>query len=146
MRRVTNDEYREVKAFCVEEGKAYFNQIAIDPIVLSKQKKGKRITYYLDEKSITNHTVIDCETGKLTIHMKEDTVYSKYKLMKIDLMKIDKNNLYAYEEESAYKNIIDPYTSTIDNNKVMCKVFNLGKGMYLFYKQGLDKVFFVEIK
>lgn len=146
MRRVANDEYREVKAFSVEDGKAYFNQTAIEPIFLAKQKKGKHITYYLEEKSIANHIVIDKGIGQLTIQMKEDTDYSKYKLMKINLMKIGKKDLYAYEEESAYRNIIDPYTSTIDSKKIMSKVYNVGKGMYIFYKQGIEKVFFVEIK
>ena len=78
--------------------------------------------------------------------MKEDTEYVKYKLMKIELMKIGKKNLYAYEEELAYKNIIDPYTSTIESDKVMKKVYNVGKGMYLFYKQGSENAYFLEIK
>lgn len=146
MRRITNTEYREIKAFSIEDGKVYFNQIAINPINLAKQKKGKRITYYIEENNIANHYIIDGGIGQLKVEMKESTEYAKYKLMKINLMKIGKNNLYAYEEEFVYNNIIDPYTSTIDNDKVMCKIFNVGKGMFLFYKQGSNKAFFIEIK
>ena len=146
IRRVPNNEYREIMSFSIEDDKVYFNQSTIASVLLSKQKKGKRIVYYLDDKNIANHKTIDAGIGQLTVEMKEDTEYAKYKLMKIELMKIGKKNLYAYEEELAYKNIIDPYTSTIESDKVMKKVYNVGKGMYLFYKQGSENAYFIEIK
>lgn len=146
MRRVPNNEYQEVEAFTVEDGKVYFNQTVVDPVTLSKLKKGRRVIYYLDDLTISNQAILDGGTGKLTIEMKEDTEYTRYKLMKIECMKIGRNNLYAYEEELEYKSIIDPYTSTIDSNKTMSKVFDVEKGTYLFYKPGSDIAFFLEIK
>ena len=146
IRRIPNEKYHEVKVFSVEKGKVYFNQSEIDPIIVAKKKRGKHVTYYLEDKSIANHTIIDGGIGQLSVKMKENTEYSKYKLMKIEQLKIGKKNYYAYTEELAYKNNIEPYTSTIDNNKVMCKIYNVRKGMYLFYNQESNKVFFVEIK
>lgn len=146
MRRIPNEAYREVEAFSVKDGKVYFNQIEIEPTVLAMHQKGKRFLFYLENKDIANHTAIDCGMGKLSIQMKEDSDYSMYKLIKIDLMKIGKNECYAYDNDLVYNNLIDPYTSTIDNKKVITKVYNVRKGMYLFYRQGSNSAFFINIK
>ena len=147
MRRVPNNEYREVKVFSVKDGKLYFNQSEASPTPLSKQKKGKTIIYYIDENNSAHHATVDGGAGqRLTVEMKESSEFMKYKLMKIGLQKIGKKELYAFEEASAYKDNVDPYTSTIESNNVMKKVYNVEKGMYLFYKQGSDNAFFIEIK
>ena len=146
MRRIPNEAYREVEAFSVKDGKVYFNQIEIEPTSLAMRQKGGRFIFYLENKDIANHTVIDKGTGQLSIQMKEDSDYSKYKLIKIELMKIGKNEYYAFDNDMVYKNVIEPYTKTIDNKNVICKVYNVKNGMYLFYRQGSNSAFFMEIK
>ena len=144
MRRIPNAEYREVKKFRAEEGKIYFNRVESEPVNIVK-KKGKPVTYYIEDNSIANHTIVDGETGRLTVEMIDQPEVLNYKLMKVERKKIGKEMLYSFEEELAYKSYIDFYTSSVEN-KVMCRVYNVGKGMYILYKQGSEKVYFVEIK
>ncbi|SEN38953.1 hypothetical protein SAMN04487902_1165 [Prevotella sp. ne3005] len=146
IRRIPNETYREVEAFSVKDGKVYFNQVEIEPVCLAIKKKGKRIISYLENKDIANHTVIDSRTGQLSIQMKEDSDYSRYKLIKIKLMKIGKKEYYAYDNDLVSRNNIEPYTSTRDKKKILTKVYNVRKGMYLFYRQGSNSAFFMEIK
>lgn len=148
MRRLPNNEYREIKesSFNIEDGKVYFNQLRIAPTYLSKQKKGKRIIYYVNENVIADHAIIVCGKGELLVEMKEDTEYSNYKLMRLEMMKVGKKYLYAFEENLVDRNLIDPSTSKVDSKDVMSKIFNVEAGMYLFFKQGSDDVFFIEIE
>ena len=148
MRRIPNNEYREIEesSFNIEDGKVYFNQSEIAPVFLSKQKKGKRVIYFVNENVIADHTIVDCGKGELVVEMKEDTKYSNYKLMRLEKMKVGKKYLYAFEENLVDRNLIDPSSSKVDSKDVMSKVYNVETGMYLFFKHGSDDVFFIEIE
>ena len=148
MRRIPNTEYREIeaKSFNIEDGKVYFNQLEISPVFLSKQKKGKRFIFFVNENVIANHAIVDCGKGELSVEMKEETEYSYYKLMRIESKKIGKKNLYAFDDDLIERNLMNPSSSKVGSNDVMSKVYNVEAGMYLFFKQGSDKVFFVEIE
>ena len=148
MRRIPNNEYREVEAnsFDIEDGKVYFNKVETAPVYLSKQRKGKRVTYYVNENIVADHAIIvDSGKGELVVEMKEDTKYSNYKLIRTEIMKIGKKYLYGFVENQADQYVVNPNSSKVDSKDVMSKVYNVETGMYLFYKQGSDEVFFVEI-